>query len=267
MKVDVRGSGNEQKGSVDLPSQFTEPVREDLILRGFLAVRSHLRQPYGAKKGAGMRPSANVSRRRRKYRGSYGFGVSRVPRKVMSRRGTRMNWVGAIMPGTVGGRRAHPPKATKKWAQKINIKERRKATRSAMAASMNKEMVAAKGHRVPEGFPFALDNSFEELAKTKDLVNAFGKLGLSNELTRSAIKNVRAGRGKSRGRKYKRRRGPLVVVSKKCKLSNLGNVPGLDVITVENLNPYVLAPGGHPGRLTLYTQKALETLKEKNLFN
>ena len=267
MKLDVLGTSNDKKGSVDLPSQFAEPVRLDLIQRGFHAVRSHLRQPYGAKLGAGMRSSAKVSRRRRKYRGSYGAGISRVPRKVMSRRGTRFNWIGAVMPGSVGGRRAHPPKACKIWAQKINVKERRKSTRSAMAASIRKDLVTARGHRLPESYPFILDNSFENVDKTKDLVAAFEKLGLKGELTRSAIKKVRAGKGKMRGRKYKRRRGPLVVVSAKCKLSKLGNVPGLDVITVDSLNSYVLAPGGQPGRLTLYTQKSIEILKEKNLFN
>lgn len=266
MKLSVKDKGAKEVGSIELPSQFNEEVREDLILRGFLAVRANNRQPYGAKKGAGMRHSAELSRRRRKYRGSYGFGISRVPRKIMSRRGTRMTWVGAIMPGTVGGRRAHPPKAEKVWNQKLNIKERRKATRSAMAAALNKDLSAWRGHRVPEGYPFVLDSAFEAMNKTKDVVSAFEKLGLKEELERSATKNVRAGKGKMRGRKYKKRRGPLVVVSGKCALAQCDNLPGVDVVDVSQLNAHMLAPGGHPGRLTLYTQKAIETIKEKGLF-
>jgi large subunit ribosomal protein L4e len=38
------------------------------------------------------------------------------------------------------------------------------------------------------------------------------------------------------------------------------NIPGVDVVTVKNLNAELLAPGAHPGRLTLWTNGALEQL-------
>ena len=125
MQLKILDTEGKESGKVDLPKQFSEPVRPGLIKRAVLAIQSHKRQPYGTDPRAGMKSSAELSRRRRKYRGSYGFGISRVPRKILSRRGTRMNWVGAFAPGTVGGREAHPPKASKKWAQKINKKERK----------------------------------------------------------------------------------------------------------------------------------------------
>lgn len=264
MKLTVYGAKNEEKGSMELPAPFHEPVRQDLIQRGFLAVRSRDRQPYGAKQDAGLRPSAELSRRRRKYRGSYGFGISRVPRKILSRRGTRMHWIGAVVPGTVGGRRAHPPKATKRFTQKINTKERRKALRSALAATLDTKQVQQR-HRVPEHYPFLLDNTFEGITKTKDLKVALEQLGLKEELARSSQKKVRAGKGKARGRKYKRRRGPLLVVSDAGKLKQT-NLPGVDVINVKHLNTKALAPGGHGGRLTLYTQNAINAIKEEQLF-
>ncbi|MFH1399970.1 MAG: 50S ribosomal protein L4, partial [Nanoarchaeota archaeon] len=113
MKLKILDTQRKETGTIDLPAQFFEPFRPDLIKLGVLAVQANGRQPYGASPDAGMRHSVEVSRRRRKYRGSYGIGISRVPRKILSRNGTRMNWVGAEAPGMVGGRRAHPPKAEK----------------------------------------------------------------------------------------------------------------------------------------------------------
>ena len=129
MKLDILDISKNNVGEVELPMQFNEVIREDLVKRAFLVIRSNKRQAYGAKPEAGKRASANLSKRRRKYRGMYGFGISRTPRKILSRRGTRMYWVGAVAPNTVGGRRAHPPKAEKIMQKKINKKERKKAIR------------------------------------------------------------------------------------------------------------------------------------------
>ncbi|MBI1970756.1 50S ribosomal protein L4 [Candidatus Woesearchaeota archaeon] len=113
MKIPIITITNSQAGTVDLPPIFQEEVRPDLIKRAVETLQANARQPYGAKPGAGMRYSAKLSRRRRDYKTSYGYGISRVPRKILSRSGTRFNWVGAVAPGTVGGRQAHPPKAQK----------------------------------------------------------------------------------------------------------------------------------------------------------
>ncbi|RKZ06220.1 50S ribosomal protein L4, partial [Candidatus Fermentibacteria bacterium] len=268
MKLTIRDTANKEKGSITAPSQFAEPYRPDLIIRAVLSLKSRARQPYGAKPGAGMRPSAELSRRRRKYRGSYGFGISRVPRKIHSRRGPRMYWVGALAPGTVGGRRAHAPKAEKKWEQKINKKENRKAIRSAMAATLDTALVKARGHKTPDTHPFIIADAFEQLKKTTDVIEAFAALGLGAELDRSYQKKIRAGKGKARGRKYKRRTGPLVVINNDeaplIKAAN--NLPGVEIVTVDKLNAELLAPGTHAGRLTLYTEGALKRLADEKLF-
>jgi len=267
MELKVLTAQNEQKGNITLPIQFEEEVRPDLIKRAVLAIQANSRQPYGAARQAGLRHSADLSRRRRKYRGSYGIGISRVPRKITSRRGTRMNWIGAIAPGTVGGRRAHPPKAEKIWAQKINKKEKRKAIRSAIAATLLKELVKKRGHHPPNTYPFVLDDSLEQLNKTKEVVKGLTTLGLLNELQRAAQKKIRAGKGKARGRPYKKRKGPLLVVSGNCPLLKTAkNIPGIDIVTVSRINAKQLAPGGSPARLTLFTKKAIETLDKKQLF-
>ena len=268
MKLNILDKSNNKIGEVNLPRQFEEEFRPDLIQRAVLTIQSHKRQPYAASIYAGKRASAKLSRRRRDYKTSYGIGISRVPRKIMSRRGTRMNWVGAFAPGTVGGRRAHPPKAEKIWNKKINEKERIKAIRSAIAATVLKDIVAQRGHLVPDNYPFILDDRFELLNKTHEVIDAFGKLGLDSELQRAQTKTVRAGKGKSRGRKYKKRKGPLVVVSKKDNLYNaLKNIPGIDVTEVRSLNAELLAPGAMAGRLTLWTISAINIMEKENLFN
>ena len=192
---------NNEKGKIKLPIQFDEDVRPDLIKRAVLTLITHKRQRYGASPEAGKRSSGKISKRRHNYRGCYGLGISRVPRKIFSRRGTRMNWHGAIVPGTVGGRRAHPPKAEKIFWVKINTKERKKAIRSAAAATMNKELVKIRGHKINDSYPFIIDSSIENIDKTSKVKEILIKLGLKEELQRSEVKIIRAGKGKTRGRK------------------------------------------------------------------
>ncbi len=266
MKMNIIDGQNKVVGSKDLPRQFSEEIREDIIRRAFIVLRSHKRQRYGAAPEAGKRHSTKLSRRRRDYKGSYGLGISRVPRKVHTKSGTRFNWVGAKMPGTVGGREAHPPKASKIWWLKINDKERKKAIRSALSACLAKDLVVKK-HRCPANYPFIIDSSSEELSKAKDVVKFLENLGFSEEIERCREKNIRAGKGKMRGRKYKKKKGVLFVVSKECNLMKAANnIPGTDVADVKDINVELLAPGSHPGRLALFTKSAIEKMEKENLF-
>lgn len=266
-KLEIRNAANASIGKVDLPAQFHEPIRQDLIKRAVEAIWGNTRQPYGAFPRAGKQAAAKLSRRRRDYKTSYGIGISRVPRKVMSHRGSRFRWVGAFAPGMVGGRRAHPPKAEKQWAKKINLKERRKAICAALTATVQKALVAQRGHRVPASYPFILESNVEQLSKTKEVLALLEKLGFSDELIRISKVKIRAGRGKMRGRKYRIKRGPLFVVAKDCPLvKSARNILGVEVCAVDRVNAELLAPGANPGRLTLYTQGAIERLAKEHLF-
>ncbi|MBU0470436.1 MAG: 50S ribosomal protein L4 [Nanoarchaeota archaeon] len=267
MKAQVFDRQKKKSAEVELPSQFLEEYRPDLIKRAVHALQSAARQRYGTDPLAGMRHSTKLSKRRRKYRGCYGFGISRVNRKIFSRRGTRFNWAGAFSPQTRGGRRAHPPKAEKNLEKKLNIKENKKAIRSAMAATLVKSIVEERGHKIPIEYPFLLDSSLEDLNKTKDVEKVLTDLGFGEELERSLVKKIRAGLGKLRGRKYRRKKGILVVVSGECPLlKSAKNVPGVDVVEVKSLNAELLAPGAVPGRAALWTQKAVEAVGKEKLF-
>ena len=202
MKVSIVDAVNGNVGQIELPPQFAEELHPDLIARAVLSIESKSRQPYGSDPESGKRYSAKLSRRRRNFKGAYGIGISRVPRKTVSRSGTRFNWVGALAPGTVGGRQAHPPKAEKIWVKKINKIENRKAIRSAMAATVVPAIVKLRGHLVPQNFPFVAASSLEGFDKTKSVVDALKKFGFEGELKRVSTRKIRAGKGKTRNRRY-----------------------------------------------------------------
>jgi large subunit ribosomal protein L4e len=265
MKVPVYDLKGKETGKLKLPKQFETPIRKDLIRKAVVAGWKNKVQPYGSKTLAGRTSSAVFRGTRRGYGHSYNWSVARLPR-LMLRGGRR---IGRVMnvPQAVGGPAAHPPKSMRIWKLKLNDKERRLAIRSALAATVDKDTVASRGHKVPSAYPFLLIEKFEELSKTKDVIAALEALGLSPELDRASKKKIRAGRGKSRGRRYKRAKGPLLVISKPGPIVKAAtNIPGIDVVVANQLNAGLLAPGSHPGRLTIFTKKAMERLEEEKLF-
>ncbi|MEM1536927.1 MAG: 50S ribosomal protein L4, partial [Candidatus Bathyarchaeia archaeon] len=88
------------------------------------------------------------------------------------------------------------------------------------------------------------------------------KLGVLADLFRvKESRKVRAGKGKLRGRRLKQAVGPLIVVAEDRGIGEAArNIPGVDVVKVNELNAEVLAPGTHPGRLTIWTKSAIEAL-------
>lgn len=255
MKIDVVNLEGKKVKSLELPEQFSENYEPVLVKRAVVAIEANSRQPYGAMEEAGEGVSAKLSRRRRDYRGAYGHGISRVPRKIFWRRGTQFGWAGALAPGTRGGRRAHPPKSWKGWGLKINDKERRKAIRSALAGLVDK------------GTIWIIDSRLEDISKTRDFRNFLMAIKLEEDLVKAETKKIRAGKGKSRGRKYKSKQGLLVVVSKRCNLQKVvSGIRGFDVATVESLNAKLLTSGHERTRKTIWTEEAVNRLAKERLF-
>ena len=57
------------------------------------------------------------------------------------------------------------------------------------------------------------------------------------------------------------------VLSKDWKLIDASkNMPGIDVVNVKNLNVEALAPGTKPGRITLWTDKAIDVMEKEKIF-
>ncbi|MEE8168008.1 MAG: 50S ribosomal protein L4 [Candidatus Hydrothermarchaeales archaeon] len=244
------------KETVDLPEVFNEKVRLDLIKRAVLASQSARYQPQGVNWYAGKRTSAKSW--------GPGSGHARVPRV----KGTRhpAGGRGAIAPMAVGGRSAHPPVPFKKIIKKINKKERKMALASAIAATALTELIERRGHvvdKLPQ-LPLVVTDELEELETAAETRDAFIKLGLWGDLDRAKNRKIRAGKGTMRGRKYKQRKSVLIVVANDRGISHGAcNHPGVDVVTVDSLGVEDLAPGTHPGRLTIYTKSALQRLDER----
>ena len=70
---------------------------------------------------------------------------------------------------------------------------------------------------------------------------------------------------KKRNKKYKLRRGPLVIVNDDCEslVRALKNVKSVDTLHVRRLNIKHLAPGGVLGRLCVFTASAMEELRDQ----
>ena len=105
-------------------------------------------------------------------------------------------------------------------------------------------------------------DEIQELKKTKDVEDALMNLGVWPDIFRAKeSRKIRAGKGKMRGRKMKQAIGPLLVITKNNGVAEAArNLPGIEIVSVENLNAELLAPGTHPGRLTVWTNSAFETL-------
>jgi large subunit ribosomal protein L4e len=257
-----------EKGkAIELPKQFSEEVRPDLIKQAVLVIQSRKRQQYGTDPRAGMEYSAKLSRRRKAYRGGYGKSMSRIPRKVMLRRGTQFIYVGAVVSGTMGGRRAHPPKGEKIFSKSLNKKERQKAIRSAIAATIDKSYLENKGILNTSNLPLIIEK-LEEVNKTKIVKELLEKLNLTEDIIRANNKKIRPGKGTMRGRKYRKVKGPLIVVAdNNSKLYKSGrNLPGFEVAEVSSLNTELLAPGAEPGRLVVWSLDSIKRLEKENLF-
>jgi large subunit ribosomal protein L4e len=57
--------------------------------------------------------------------------------------------------------------------------------------------------------------------------------------------------------------GPLIVVAENKGIMEASrNIPGVEIVTVSDLNVELLAPGTHPGRLTIWTNGAIGKLNE-----
>jgi len=238
-------------GKVRLPKIFKFPIRPDVIKKAVVTMQSHRIQPQGRDKYAGKRTTAESW--------GVGRGISRVPR-------LRGRDRAAFAPGTVGGRSAHPPVAEKKIVKNIPKKEKRLALYSAIAATASRETVESRGHIVDDvpDFPLVATDEIQSLRKTSDIRNLLLELGALPDTYRAkeSIK-VRAGKGKMRGRRKKVAVGPLIVVSENEGIVEAArNIPGVEAVTIDSLNVELLAPGTHPGRLTIWSSSSIEKLRE-----
>ncbi len=248
MKAKVLSLNGDVVEEIELPEVFEEAFRPDIIRKAVHSIQSHRRQPYGPNPLSGIDYAAE--------NWGPGHGYARVPRLKTGSRAAKV-------PQAVKGRRCHPPKPQKKWDEKINRKEMRKALRSAIAATANADIVRARNHVFEGDLPKVVVDEFENISRTKEAVSALKAVGVYEDIQKAAnSKRYRAGRGKMRGRRYKVKKSLLIVVGNLSPVMNaVRNLPGVDVVLAKDLNVELLAPGTHAGRLTLWTKSALNVLE------
>lgn len=235
-----------------MPKVFGFPLREDIIKRAYLSFFTSQKQPQGRDPLAGKKVSVE----------SFGTGreLARIPRHTNGR--------GGFAPMTRGGYKPHPPRVDEKIHERANRKEKRLALLSALSATASYDLVVTRGHRfnkeIVKSVPIVVSDEVEDISHTREAAFLLQKLGVYQDVERvkKSIK-IRAGKGKLRGRRYKERVGPLIVVSSRsaAALKAFRNIAGVDVVSVDGLNIGLLAPGGVPGRLTVWSKKALLSLE------
>ena len=248
MNATVRDlDGGEAGDDVD-PAAFETVVRPDLVRRAVSVAQANRKQPYGSDPLAGMRTPAESP-------GS-GRGMAHVPRQ---------NGQARRVPQAVKGRRAHPPKAETEQGKGLNEKERKLATRAALAATADAEAVRERGHQFDDEveLPLVVSDDFEEVHRTQEVVDVLEALGVHADVERADEgRTRRAGRGTTRGRTYREPTSILFVTSEEPS-RGARNLAGADVTTGTELNVEDLAPGGDPGRLTIFTESALAEVAER----
>ncbi len=249
--IPVFDLGGVQVDSVEKPRVFSYPIHTFLIRRVVDILQTHRRQKQGRDPMAGKRTSAESL--------GTGYGLARVPR-------VKGTYRAAFVTMAVKGRSAHAPTSMKIVYKRVNKKEKRLALVSAISSTGIPEFVAKRGH-VIEGvkhIPLVVVDDIEAVKSAKEAKDVLRKLGLWSDVERvyRGLK-ARSGKPRRRGRVKRVGRGPLIVVYEDRGVGlAMRNIPGVDVVELRSLNPEHLAPGGYPGRLTVWSLSAFRKLDE-----
>ena len=261
MKTSVYSLDGKPEKDIELPDVFSTPYRPDIINKVFKVIQSHSLQPKGVYYLAGKETSAEYVGRRAVFRSGINRPMARLPRTKPG--GGGLGEVRRI-PHAKGGFRAHPPKVEKNIHLKINKKEKALALRSAIAATAIPELVKKRGHKVDDklSLPLVVDDKLQTISKTSKLEKTLRNFGVEDDLERAKEKKIRAGRGTTRGRKY-RKKTSVLIVGTDAKFTKVArNIPGVDAVIVKDLSVKNLAPGGQAGRLTIWTESAIKSIGE-----
>jgi large subunit ribosomal protein L4e len=198
---------------------------------------------------------------------SWGTGraVARIPR--VSGSGTNRSGQGAFGNMCRKGRMFAPLKTWRRWHRKVNLKQKRHAVASALAASAIVPLVLARGHRIQNipNLPLVVDDKVEGIEKTKEAIAFLKRVGAYDDVERVAVaRALRPGIGKLRNKRFKIRKGPLFIYSNENAniLKAVRNIPGIDICNVHRLNLKQLAPGGHLGRFIIWTESSFKALNK-----
>jgi large subunit ribosomal protein L4e len=243
-------------------SIFSGLVRKDIVQRIMEVEKYYDKQVYAPYYLSGNQTSASgfVKHNRHVWKTDRGKGQSRIPKKRMSDKGDRFAFVGAVIPGTRGGRRAHPPKLIR-----ANIGYNKKEfilgllsclALSSSATFANEKYATLADKKITAKLPIVFDSNVLT-AKTKDFYATLKTL-LGEDLFSVAIqtKSQRPGKGKARGRRYKQNAGLLLVLGNDEKMK----ISGIELVKAKDLK---LKDFGVSGRLVAFTENAVKVLEKR----
>lgn len=259
MKAKVISKTGQETKDIELPTWFSDGIREDLAQKYFEITKKI--QPYGTYYLAGNLYSASGKLRhmRHKWKTTYGHGISRVPRKIMWRRGDQFYWIGATVSGTRGGRNVHSPRPEHFMVEKkMNKKEIIAAIKSAFIATtkelwLKKRYSSIKDKKIGIKLPLVISSDALKL-NTKSFKKAIGKI--IGELADIAgqKKYKRSGKAKLRRGKNKKTAGMMLITGK----NENGKIAGVEIKKLNKVEIKDLFP---LGRLVVYTEEAIKELK------
>jgi len=136
----------------------------------------------------------------------------------------------------------------------------------AIAATSVTALVMARGHRIDRisEIPLVVSDDIQSYQKSKQAMEFLKRVKAFDDTNKVKItRRIRSGKGKMRNRKYKERKGPLIIYAKNNGLIKaFRNIKGIELMSVNRLNLLGLAPGGHVGRFVIWTESAFKQLKD-----
>eukprot|EP00933_Yihiella_yeosuensis_P002169 TRINITY_DN1035_c0_g2_i1.p1 TRINITY_DN1035_c0_g2~~TRINITY_DN1035_c0_g2_i1.p1 ORF type:complete len:408 (+),score=129.71 TRINITY_DN1035_c0_g2_i1:128-1351(+) len=246
----------EKKGTLPMPTVLESPLRPDLVREVHMNVSKNKRQAYAVKHKVGYETAAE----------SWGTGraVARIPRAPGG--GTHRAGQATFGNQARGGGMFNPTTVWRRWHRRVNVTQKRHAVATSLAASALPALVMARGHRIGgvAELPLVVSDGLESVTKTKQAVEALKGLGCADELQKVLdSRKIRAGQGKARNRRYRMRKGPLVIYNEDNGITRaMRNIPGVECANVDRLDLMQLAPGGSIGRFVVFTEGAFKKLAE-----
>lgn len=251
MESEILSLDGKSKGKIELPSVFEEVVRTDLIQRAVVAENTRRLQPQAHYPLAGMNTTATYYGTMNAYRSGRHMGIAIRPRQKLG--GGAQGQVRRI-PSAVKGKRAHPHLVEKIITEQINKREYQKALASAISAT-------AKTTRTP----IIVENGIESIKKTKEmlkLLNGLNNRYITEKINEDKKPRLKKGVRRSSLRKHYKKSILLVLGNDTSAIRAARNIAGVDACAVSKITANLLAPGGAPGRVTVWSEQAIKGLEE-----
>lgn len=235
------------KGKIALPVIFETEVRPELIRRAVIAENTKTLQPQGHFPLAGMQTTATYYGKMNSYRSGRHMGNAIRPKQKLG--GGVQGQVRRI-PSATKGKRAHPHLVEKKIKELMNKKEYQRALASAVSATCRNDA------------PIIVSDDIETIKRTKEMAKVLESLKLSGELEKGKKSRLRKGLRRSSRIKHYNKSVLLIVGKEGTALKSARNIAGVDACTTSTITANLLAPGGNPGRVTVWSEDAVKNIEE-----